>query len=159
MEANGWSVQNSGFEIHLFATSCEQLALEVPVRQVQKKDLLSHEVGIQTELGTQNHVDDPEKNLRKDDSVSYIDDIFINEAKVTTKEMVAHLKEFGLVAKIPESLDGGAVLGLKLQHGASGRLDFHRGNEIPKMKERLSLWELFSMYRKLIGHYPITSWL
>ena len=53
------------------------------------------------------------------------------------KEVVAHLKEFGLVAKILESLDGGGALVLKSQQDAPGRLDFHRGNEIPKMKERL----------------------
>ena len=43
---------------------------------------------------------------------SYIDDILVNKAKVMAKEMVAHLKEFRLVAKISESLDGGAALGL-----------------------------------------------
>ena len=117
MEVNGWSVQNNGFEICLFATLCEQQDQEVQVSQVQKKDLQSQEVQIQTELCTQNHVDDPEKileEMRKDDGVSsYID------------------------AKILKSLDEGVALGLKLQQGASGRLDFCGGNEIPKMKERL----------------------
>ena len=49
---------------------------------------------------------------------------------VMAKEVVVHLKEFGLIPKIPELLDRGTALGLKLQQG------FHRGNEIPKMKER-----------------------
>ncbi len=54
--------------------------------------------------------------MRKEDGVSSnIDDILVNEAMIAAKEVVAHLKEFGLVAKIPESLDGGTALGLKLQ--------------------------------------------
>ena len=77
---------------------------------------------------------------------------------MTAKEVVAHLKEFGLVGKILELLDGGAALGLKLQQSVSGRLYFHRGNEIPKLKERLSRQELFLMCRKLTGHYPIARW-
>ena len=81
---------------------------------------------------------------------SYIDDILVNEARATAKEVIAHLKEFGFVAKIPESLDRCAALGLKLQQGMSGRLDFHRRNEIPKMKESLNRRELFSMCRSLI---------
>ena len=67
VEINRWSVQNSAFEIHLFAASCEQQTLEVPVSHVQRKDLLSHEVEIQTKLGIQNHVNDPEKNTRWDE--------------------------------------------------------------------------------------------
>ena len=56
-------------------------------------------------LGTQNHINDPEKileEMRNGDGVSsYIDDILVNEAMVMAKEVVIHLKESGLVAKIP----------------------------------------------------------
>ena len=90
---------------------------------------------------------------------SYIDDILVNETVVTAKEVVAHLKRFGLVAKEPEKLDGGAALGLKLERGASGGLEFRRGNEIPQLKQELNRRELFSICGKLIGHYPVASWL
>ena len=43
---------------------------------------------------------------------SYIDDIIVNETEVTVEEVVAHLRKFGLIAKLPESMDGGAALGL-----------------------------------------------
>ena len=46
----------------------------------------------------------------------YIDNIMVDVMKISIKEVVEHLKGFGLTAKSPESLDGGAALGLKLMN-------------------------------------------
>ena len=87
----------------------------------------------------------------------YIDDIMMDVTKILAKEVVEHLKGFGLTAKSPESLDGGAALGLKLTN-KMGKLMFRRGNEIPEIGE-ISRRELFSICGKLLGHYPVAGWL
>ena len=88
----------------------------------------------------------------------YIDDIMVDVMKISTKEVVEHLKGFGLTAKSPESLDGGAALGLKLMN-KTGNLMFRRGNKIPEREREISRWELFSICGKLLGHYPVAGWL
>ena len=90
---------------------------------------------------------------------SYIDDILIDVTKVSTKEVVDHLNEFGLTTKPPEPLEDGAALGLKLKEGKKGELVFGRGNEIPQITADMSRRELFSISGKLLGHYPIARWL
>ena len=102
--------------------------------------------------------------LRKSERVekatsSYIDDILVKVLQTTVLEVVEHLKKFGLITKAPESLDGGAALGLKLRVNERGVLDFFRGNEIPDIPECLTRRDLFSICGKLIGHYPIAGWL
>ena len=87
----------------------------------------------------------------------YIDNIMVDVTKISTKE-VEHLKGFGLTAKSPESLDGGAALGLKLMN-KMGKLIFRRGNEIPEIEGEISRQELFSICGKLLGHYPVAGWL
>ena len=47
--------------------------------------------------------------------------ILIDVTKILTME-VNHLKEYGLIAKPLESLEGGAALGLKLKKGKEGEL-------------------------------------
>ena len=54
----------------------------------------------------------------KEATNSYIDDIMVDVTKISTKEIVEHLKGLGLTAKSPESLDRGAALGLKLMNKA-----------------------------------------
>ena len=88
---------------------------------------------------------------------SYINDIKVYVTKISTKEVVEHLKGFGLTVKSPESLDGGVALGLKLMN-KTGKLMFRRGNEIPEIGE-ISTQELFSICGKLLGHYPVAGWL
>ena len=46
---------------------------------------------------------------------SFIDDIHVEQSKVTSDVVVKHLRKNGLIAKAPEALDGGAALGLKLK--------------------------------------------
>ena len=94
----------------------------------------------------------------KEATDSYIDDIMVDVTKISTKEVVEHLKGFGLTAKSPESLDGGAALGLKLMN-KMGKLMFRRGNEIPEIEGEISRQELFSICGKLLGHYPVAGWL
>ena len=88
----------------------------------------------------------------------YINDIMVDVMKILTKDVVEHLKGFGLTAKSPESVDGGAVLGLKLMN-KMGKLMFRRGNEIPAIEGEISRRELFSICGKLLGHYPVAGWL
>lgn len=90
---------------------------------------------------------------------SYIDDILVNESQVTAEELIQHLSKFGLITKPPEPLDGGAALGLKIERNKSGELMFSRGNELPVIPESLTRRELFSVFGKLVGHYPIAGWL
>ena len=94
----------------------------------------------------------------KEATDSYIDDIMVNVTKISTKEVVEHLKGFGLTAKSPESLDGGVVLGLKLMK-MTGKLIFRRGNKIPEIEGEISRQVLFSICGKLLGHYPVAGWL
>ena len=100
------------------------------------------------------------KSERIDAATSpYIDDILVDESQVSAEELTKHLGEFGLVAKPPEPLDGGAALGLKIQRNKAGELMFSRGNELPVLTPSLTRRELFSVCGKLVGHYPIAGWL
>ena len=94
----------------------------------------------------------------KEATNSYINDIMVDVTKISTKEVVEHLKGFGLTAKSPESLDGGAALGFKLMN-KTGKLMFRRGNEIPEKEGEINRRELFSVCDKSLGHYPVAGWL
>ncbi|XP_076068433.1 uncharacterized protein LOC143040875 [Oratosquilla oratoria] len=63
---------------------------------------------------------------------SYFDDILVDDSVVSTSSVVEHLARYGLTAKETEPLEGGAVLGLRLERNGAGTLMFRRGNEIPK---------------------------
>ena len=90
---------------------------------------------------------------------SFIDDIHVDQSKVTSDAVVKHLKNNGLVAKAPEALDGGAALGLKLRRADDGTLMYNRANVIPDVGEKLTKKELYSICGKLVGHYPVAGWL
>ena len=99
--------------------------------------------------------------LTKDDVVkratsSYIDDILVEEAKVTA-EKVKDINTYGLTTKPSESLENGMALGLKLWLNKAGKLMFGRGNETPEVTDSLTKQELFSVCGKLVGHYPIVG--
>ena len=95
----------------------------------------------------------------KDAASSFIDDIMVNESKVDAGKVIEHLNAYGLKAKEPEELDGGAALGLKLKRAGDGQLHFTRANEIPDVSSTLTRRELFSVCGKLVGHYPRAGWL
>ena len=94
----------------------------------------------------------------KEATDSYIDDIMVDVTKTSTKVVVEHLKGFGLTAKSPEALDGGAAVDLKLMN-KTGKPMFRRGNEIPEIEGEISRRELFSICGKLSGHCPVAGWL
>ncbi|XP_076056330.1 uncharacterized protein LOC143034280 [Oratosquilla oratoria] len=90
---------------------------------------------------------------------SYLDDILIDDTAVPASDVVEHLARFGLVSKEPEPMEGGTMLGLRLERDGSGNLLFKRGNEIPNVTDEMSRREIFSLCGKLVGHYPIAGWL
>ena len=90
----------------------------------------------------------------------YIDDIVFDKDIVSVVEVVEHLRKYGLETKPPESLEGARVLGLQLSRGRSGRLMWSRGNDIPRYVESpVTRRELFSLFGRLVGHYPMAGWL
>lgn len=98
-----------------------------------------------------------DEKIRKATS-SYIDDILVNESVASADEVIRHLNAYGLVTKSPESLNGGAALGLRLSR-VGGELMFRRGNSVPEVADMLTRRELFSICGTLVGHYPIAGWL
>ena len=102
--------------------------------------------------------------LAKDEAVksatcSYIDDILVDETEVTAERVREHVNTYGLTAKPTEVLEDGMALGLKLQWNKVGKLVFGRGSEIPEIQGGLTKRKLFSVCRKLVGHYLIVEWL
>ena len=90
---------------------------------------------------------------------SYIDDILVDKTEVTAERVREHVDTYGLTIKPTEALEDGMALGLKLWRTKEGKLVFRRGSEIPKVQGSLTKRELFSVYEKLVGHYPIVRWL
>ena len=90
---------------------------------------------------------------------SFIDDIMVDVSRVPSRVVVSHLAENGLEAKEPARLEGGAVLGLKLNKDREGKLVFTRANTVPDVGESMTRRELFSVCGKLVGHYPKAGWL
>lgn len=77
----------------------------------------------------------------------YVDDIILDKDLVTTERVVEQLRQFGLVTKPPETLDGARVLGLQLSDTGHGRMRWKRGKDLPEMPgdEPLSRRGLFSI--------------
>ena len=76
--------------------------------------------------------------LTKDDAVkratiSYINNVQVEEAEVAAEKVRDHVNTYGLTAKPSESLENGMALGLKLRRNKAGKLMFRRGNEIPEV--------------------------
>ena len=90
---------------------------------------------------------------------SYIDDIIVDQAVVSSREVGDHLRGYGLISKEPELVAEGAALGLRVEPDKDGTLVFKRGNEIPDVVDGMTRKELFSLCGKLVGHYPLAGWL
>ena len=89
----------------------------------------------------------------------YVDDILINENHVPTSWVQQHFLDYGLVFKDPVWLrDGARVLGLQVWE-KDGTLRWKRGSQIPEIPNRLTRRRIFSLCRKLVGHFPICGWL
>jgi len=94
---------------------------------------------------------------------SYIDDIFVDERKISVNEVKDLLTGFGLNCKIPESISEDRevrVLGLKVfQRGHL--LKWKRDNPIREITDiaSLSRRDLYSICGQLVGIYPVAGWL
>ncbi len=104
--------------------------------------------------------------LAKDDRVKratdhYLDDVIVREDIASAQDVIDHLKRYGLETKPAESLENGRVLGLQLSRSDGGDIVFKRGNTIPIINSTDTICRrlLFSICGKLIGHYPVCSWL
>ena len=77
------------------------------------------------------------------------------------EEVAAHLCQYGLESKPLEGLEGGRVLGLSIHRNTNRELIFSCGNELTDLEELqgLSCRQLFSVCGRLVGHYPVCSWL
>jgi hypothetical protein len=89
---------------------------------------------------------------------SYIDDIIVNEDVVSSERVASHLLKYGLESKPAEPLIGGRVLGLRINL-EDGQIFWSRDNQVEIPKIPMTKREVFSICGKLIGHYPIASWL
>lgn len=91
-------------------------------------------------------------------SDSYVDDIIVNEDVVSVQRVVELLKKFGLECKSPEKLSGSRVLGLSIFE-SDGKLFWKRDNVLQEPTEEMTKRDVFSFCGKLIGHFPVASWL
>ena len=85
---------------------------------------------------------------------AYIDDIVVDESKVSPQEVIDHLRKYGLKTKSSQELCDCTVLGLKLQCKGN-ELVFSRSNEILAIQDNLTRRHLFSVCGTLMGHYSI----
>ena len=90
---------------------------------------------------------------------SYIDDIFVNESMSSSVCVKEYLEQFGLAGKAPEQPSTGThVLGLCVLE-EKGKMQWHHRSEFPAVTDRLTGQIVFSVYRKLTGHFPVCGWL
>ena len=90
---------------------------------------------------------------------SFIDDIIVNESIVKVEQVEKLLQRYGLETKPAVALSGARVLGLRI-YEEDGQLMWMRDNVIePITNGRLTKRELFSLCGKLVGHFPVASWL
>jgi transposase InsO family protein/ribonuclease HI len=91
----------------------------------------------------------------------YVDDIVVDTDLVSMERVIEHLRQYGLVTKPPETLNGTRVLGLQLSDTGQGRIRWMRSRSVPQLSDDacLNRRELFSFCGCLIGHYPVAGWL
>ena len=102
--------------------------------------------------------------IARDDAIaqavtSYIDDLFVDETKVTSEGVRQHFNEWGLETKEPEKLgadENVRVLGLKVTEDFNWRRD----GSLPSLdKDSLTRRQVHAILGELIGHYPVVGWL
>lgn len=92
---------------------------------------------------------------------SYIDDIIVNQNIVDADRVNEVLNKFGLIAKDPESIVDGRILGLKVFKDNHG-LKWKRDNQIIDIANGdlpVTRRHIFSWCGQLLGHYPVAGWL
>ena len=85
---------------------------------------------------------------------SYIDDIVVNNTVVTNERVVRLLRDYGLEAKPPESLDGSRVLGLRVKR-IEESLVWRRDNVVDPLPEGATRRQIFSWCGQMVGHFPV----
>ena len=89
---------------------------------------------------------------------AYVDDVLVCEDEVKVREVVEHLRKFGLTSKQPEDMRKGTrALGLQVW-GENGTLRWRRGGTLPEVPQQVTRRDVFSI-RKLVSHYPVCGWL
>ena len=90
---------------------------------------------------------------------SYIDDIFVNEGILSAQAVKEHYESFGLMCKKLKHLrDGAKVFGLHVG-GSKEELRWRGGGDISGVPFNVTRQSVFSVCRKLVGHYPVCGWL
>lgn len=97
-------------------------------------------------------------NIVREATDSYVDDIIVNNDLVTNEQVLSLLDKYGLKAKIPEALDGGRVLGLRVEK-LDRRLWWTRDNKVDSPSLVMTRRQLFSWCGQLLGHFPVANWL
>ena len=99
-----------------------------------------------------------EKELKESVS-SYVDDLFIDESKVSVSHVKNHLSKWGLLTKEPVSLGNPAgvrVLGIRVNHD----LSWQRDKTIPTIPSgQCSRRQINGIIGELLGHFPVAGWL
>ena len=91
--------------------------------------------------------------------LSYIDDIFVNEGILSAQAIKEYFESFGLTCKELERLqDGAKVLGLCVSSSEEG-LHWRRGGDVPGVLSNVTRQSVFSVCRKLVGHFLVCGWL
>ena len=90
---------------------------------------------------------------------SYVDDLFINTAKISADTVRNHFERWGLVAKEPEPLgriENVRVLGLSVDNN----FRWKRDNELPTVAgSNLTRRQVHAVVGEWVGHYPVCGWL
>ena len=91
-------------------------------------------------------------------TLSYIDNIFVNESILFAQVVKKHFESFGLTCKDPERLrDGAKVLGLRVSGSEEG-LRWRRGGDVPGVSVQRHASERFLCLQKAGGPLPCV-WL
>lgn len=91
---------------------------------------------------------------------AYIDDIIVNENVVSSSEVIKHLESYGLESKAAVPIESARVLGLKVYMPVrGGELKWKRDNGIEPLSNSATKRDVFSFCGKLLGHFPVASWL
>ena len=83
----------------------------------------------------------------------------MNESILSAQAVKEHFESFGLTCKEPECLqDWAKVLGLHMSGSEEG-LCWRRSGDVLAVPSNVTRCSIFSVCRKLVGHYPMCGWL
>ena len=87
-----------------------------------------------------------------------LDDVIVNEVIVSTEDVISHPRACGLEAKPPKSINGGRIVGLRVKT-VDSQLRWKRDSAIPSIGDQAIKRDIFSWAGRMVGHYPVGSWL